>query len=142
MTAENLNTTLVHMLEETKKGRLKWTLDVLTSEYKDAAEKPVVEADEKQWTVDECYVDYHCDYHGTEFAMITYENIEKSGEEVRSTNLVFLPSILIRRFDLDELAPFAIEVSPALIQTIHHLWETLLELRKENETLIEIKVNE
>lgn len=91
MTPEFLNSTLEHLYERTKEGKQHWNVEMKTSEYKEESEKPVVEADGKQWVVDECYTAYSCEEHGNEFVMITYENIETCGEEVRSTNMVFLP---------------------------------------------------
>ena len=142
MTAENLTSMLEQMRQETEKGHLKWNIELQTTEYKPQADKPVVEADDRKWVVDEIYTDYHCIFHNTEFAMITYENVETSGSEVRSTNLVYLPPMAIRCFQMDQLAPYAVQTIPALIQTIHLLWQTILNTRKQNPVQIEINANE
>ena len=113
-----------------------------TSEYKEESEKPVVEADGKQWVVDECYTAYSCEEHGNEFVMITYENIETCGEEVRSTNMVFLPDPNVRYFDLNRLAQYAILPSQKLMETIHQLFTLLLSLRKEESAQVEWKISE
>lgn len=114
MTAENLSVLLADMQKETEKGKLKWRLEVATSEYRDPSEKPTAEADGEIWTVDECFVAYSCKFRGSEFSMITYENIETAGEKTRSTNLVFLPPIAMRIFRLEELAPYAVEASAGI----------------------------
>ena len=142
MTAENLNVLLGDMQKETEKGKLKWRLEVATSEYRNPAEKPTVEADGETWMVDECYVAYSCVFRGNEFSMITYENIETAGEKTRSTNLVFLPPIAMRMFRLDELAPYAVETSAVLANRIHHLWETLLKMYEENRESVGMLVRE
>lgn len=126
MTPEFLNSTLEHLYERTKEGKQHWNVEMKTSEYKEESEKPVVEADGKQWVVDECYTAYSCEEHGNEFVMITYENIETCGEEVRSTNMVFLPDPNVRYFDLDRLAQYAILPSQKLMETIHQLFTLLL----------------
>ena len=101
MTAENLCVTLEDMIKETSQEKLKWQVEFATSEYQKEEEKPVVEADGKTWMVDECYTAYSCNFRGADFCMITYENIEKSGEQTRTINLVFLPPVAMRLFALD-----------------------------------------
>ena len=49
MTPEFLNSTLEHLYERTKEGKQHWNVEMKTSEYKEKSEKPVVEADGKQW---------------------------------------------------------------------------------------------
>lgn len=142
MTPEFLNSTLEHLYERTKEGKQHWNVEMKTSEYKEESEKPVVEADGKQWVVDECYTAYSCEEHGNEFVMITYENIETCGEEVRSTNMVFLPDPNVRYFDLDRLAQYAILPSQKLMETIHQLFTLLLSLQKEESAQVEWKVSE
>ena len=51
MTPEFLNSTLEHLYERTKEGKQHWNVEMKTSEYKEKSEKPVVEADGKQWVV-------------------------------------------------------------------------------------------
>lgn len=71
MKPEELLQTLMKMQKETKDGTLNWRLEVQTTEGNE--EKYTVEEDEKTWTVDECYVSYHCTYRGKEFCLISYE---------------------------------------------------------------------
>ena len=131
MTAENLCVNLEDMIKETTQKKLTWHVEFATSEYQKEEEKPVVEADGKTWTVDECYTAYSCNFRGADFCMITYENIEKSGEQTRTINLVFLPPVAMRLFALDELAPYAVETSAVLVDKIHRLFDLLLSLKRE-----------
>lgn len=142
MTPENLCVLLEDMRKETEAGKLKWNLEVATSEYRDASAKPTVEADGAVWTVDECYVSYACEFRGNEFSMVTYENIEIAGEKVRSTNMVYLPPIALRIFRLDELAPYAIETSAVLVDKVHRLWEVLLKQYSQKQNNVVMNVHE
>jgi hypothetical protein len=147
MTADNLCVILDDMLKDTVNRKIKWRVEIATSEYQDQEDKPVVEADGTTWTVDECYVAYSCEFRGDEFSMISYENMECSGETSRTTNLIFLPPIAMRMFHLDELAPYALEATAPLIERVHRLWELLLKMyRTDSNSVIidahEIKVKE
>ncbi len=142
MTTESLCVMLTDMLKETNQGHLKWRLEAATSEYRDEQEKPTVEADGKTWTVDECYVAYSCEFRGKEFSMITYENIEKSGEAVRSINMVFLPPLGVRIFHLGELSSYAVETSAVLVDKVHRLWETLLGMYRDGSKNVTINARE
>ncbi len=142
MTADNLCVALEDMRKDTVNGKIKWHVEVATSEYQEEDEKPVVEADGKTWTVDECYVAYACEFRGNEFSMITYENIEKTENQTRTTNLVFLPPVALRVFRLDELAPYALDTSAVLVEKVHRLWETLLQLYRENRNSVGMNVHE
>jgi hypothetical protein len=142
MTADNLCVIIEDMLKDTKSRKLKWRLEVATSEYQDKDKKPVVEADGKTWIVDECYVAYYCEFRGKEFSMITYENMESFGETVRTTNLIFLPPIAMRMFHLDELAPYALDATAPLIQKVHRLWEEILKMYQKDATSVGMDVRE
>lgn len=142
MTKETLVRTLDEMKKDTEHKKLRWQVEVQTTEYNDPATKPTAKADGRTWLVDECYTSYHCQYHDLDFCMITYENIETADEDVRTTNLVFIPPIAMRLFNLDQLAPYAIEVSASLIEKIHHLWEALLAMYKEDPSSLDLVVNE
>lgn len=137
---EELLRDLKDMAKETKSGKLAWKIIQQTTEYNDMEMKPVVNEDGKNWIVDECYVSFNCEYKGNEFLMITYEMIHTSGDDVRTTNLVFLPPLGIRFFDLNTLLPYAVENSNMLSYEIHTLWEVLLSLRKENAEQIFIDI--
>ena len=44
------------MMGETKEGRIRWSVEVMTTEANPAEEKPVEHEDGLDWTIDECYV--------------------------------------------------------------------------------------
>lgn len=128
------------LLKETQAGRLVWDLQLKTTEYSDAAEKQTQEIDGETWTVDECFVSYHCLYRGGEFLMITYERICTNGPKSHSTNLIFLPPLGIRVFDLDRLAPYAVSANQLLTYSVHMLWLALLAEYKKNPEHVTLSV--
>lgn len=124
---------LPDMVKETRTGRLVWEVECQTTEYNPVEEKTtVVEEDGEVWTVDECFVLYHCEYKGNEFLMITYEMIHSREDKKKTTNLIFLPPLGIRYFDIHTLLPYSIVADQMLIYNIHMLWLTILETRKKN----------
>jgi hypothetical protein len=129
---EELMRELSDMVKETKAGKLHWNVDCQTTEYNPAEEKPVVEEDGVSWTVDECYVSYFCEYKGQEFLMISYEMIHSAGDKKKTTNLIFLPPLGIRVFDIHTLLPYAVETSQVLAYDVHMLWLTILEEYRKN----------
>jgi hypothetical protein len=50
------------MMGETKEGRIRWSVEVQTTEANPVEEKPVEHEDGLDWTIDECYVSYYCKY--------------------------------------------------------------------------------
>ena len=133
---------LTDMAKDTKMGKIKWEVNCQTTEYNDKASKPQVEEEGVLWTVDECYVSYHCEYKGTEFLMITYEMLHTAGDKVKSTNLIFLPPLGIRYFDIHTLLPYSIDASQMLTYQIHTLWELLVEMYKANPASVAMDVTE
>lgn len=129
---------LTDMVKETKKGQIKWKLSCQTTEYNDEAVKPTVTEDGITWTVDECYVSYECTYKGSVFVMITYEMIHTAGDKRQTTNLVFLPPLGIRYFDISTLLPYSVPASNVLTYEIHTLWLLLLEMYKNDNTSVEL----
>ncbi len=113
-----------------------------TTEYNDAQKKPKTEEDGIVWDVDECYVSYYCEYKGKEFLMITYEMIHSTKIKTKTTNLVFLPPLGIRYFDIHTLLPYAVEASQMLTYQIHALWELLLTMYKANPSSVKLDVSE
>lgn len=140
MRAEELSRTLQKMRKETEDGHLKWRIDVQTTEGNE--EKYVVTEDGRDWTVDECYVSYLCNYHGSEFCMITYEMIKTSGTQVRTVNYLFLPPLGIRLFSLHTLLPHSVETDSMLIAQVHALWEALTALKKKGSSQVEFYIAE
>ncbi len=139
---EELLKQLQEMSKETKLGKLHWEIKCQTTEYNDTDSKPVVQEDGIVWTVDECYVSYYCTYKGKEFLMITYEMIHTAGEDVKTTNLVFLPPLGIRFFDIHTLLPYAVEASNMLTYQIQTLWKQLLGMHKANPDSVALDVSE
>lgn len=139
---EELLRDITNMVKETRAGKLVWDIKCQTTEYNSPEEKPVVEVDGSRWTVDECYVSYYCMYHGQEFLMITYEMIHTSGNSQKTTNLVFLPPLGIRFFDVHSLLPYAVETDQMLSYEVHTLWLALLEQHKANPQLVRLDADE
>lgn len=131
---------LKELTKETKEKKLHWDIQYQTTEYNDSAGKPVEEENGEKWIVDECFVSYHCVYHGEEFLMITYEQFYTCGEKKKSCNLIFLPPDGIRFFDVDVLAPYAVTADQMLVYEAHMLWLTILEAYKENQELVKLEV--
>ncbi len=140
MKQEELCHKLTEFLQETKEGKLKWTLEVQTTEGNDASEKPVETEEDGVWTVDECYVSYHCRSRDTDFCMITYELIRTSEDKVKTSNMVFIPPMGVRFFDLHTLLPHSIETSAVLASKIHQLWTLLLEMYKADRSSVALSV--
>lgn len=133
---------LSEMTKDTKSGKIHWDIKCQTTEYNDPASKPVVEEDGTTWTVDECYVSYYCEYKGKEFLMITYEMIHTADSQVKTTNLVFLPPLGVRYFDIHSLLPYAVEATNMLSYQIQTLWTLLLDMYKANPASVSLDVSE
>ena len=133
---------LTDMVKDTKAKKIVWEVSCQTTEYNDPDSKPKTEEDGCLWTVDECYVSYHCEYKGAEFLMITYEMIHTAGDVVKTTNLVFLPPLGVRYFDIHTLLPYSVEASQMLTYQIHTLWTMLLGMYKENPDSVSMDVSE
>jgi hypothetical protein len=53
---------------------------------------------------------------------------------------VFLPPLGIRFFDVDILAPYAVETNQMLLYEIHLLWQTVLDLYKKDPETIHFNI--
>ena len=133
---------LMDMTKDTKVGKIRWDIKCQTTEYNDVASKPQVMEDAIAWTVDECYVSYYCEYKGKEFLMITYEMIHTAEDKVKTTNLIFLPPLGIRYFDIHTLLPYAVETSNMLSYQVQSLWNLLLDMYKKNPDSVALDVSE
>ena len=133
---------LTELTKDTKVGKIHWNIECQTTEYNDEDNKPKVEEDGVLWTVDECYVSYNCEYKGKEFLMISYEMLHTAGDKVKSTNLVFLPPLGVRYFDIHTLLPYSVEASQMLTYQVHSLWTLLLEMYKANPDSVSMDVSE
>lgn len=142
MKKEELLKVLTDMTKDTKAGKIEWEVICQTTEYNAPETKPVIEEEGTMWTVDECYVSYHCEYKGKEFLMITYEMLHTNANAVKTTNLVFLPPLGIRYFDINTLLPYAVETNNMLTYQIKTLWETLLAMYKANPASVKLDVSE
>lgn len=127
---EELNRMLTDLIRATREQKIRWSVEVETTEANDPEQKPVEKEDGVPWTVDECYVSYYCKYKGREFCMITYELIKTSGERVLSGNMVFLPPLGVRYFDLHTLLPYSVDTSKVLLDQVHRLFMMLLDIHK------------
>lgn len=132
---------LPDLVKETKENKLQWKIEFQTTEYNDPSEKPTEQIDGKDWLLDECFVSYHCEYKGKEFLLITYEQIASFEDKKKSYNLAFVPPLGNRFFDVDLLAPYAVELNQMLAYEIHMLWLTILEKLKEHSKNITIDVS-
>ncbi len=139
---EELLKQLIDMTKDTKAGKIAWEIKCQTTEYNDPASKPVVEEDGTLWMVDECYVSYHCQYKGKEFLMITYEMLHTAGDNVKTTNLVFLPPLGVRYFDIHTLLPYSVETNNMLTYQIKTLWTMLLEMYRANPESVNLDASE
>lgn len=137
---EELSRLLNELQKATKEGKIRWNIQVQTTEHNDLTTKPVEVENGVSWVIDECYVAYVCKYKGQDFCMITYELIKTAGDKVQTTNLVFLPPMGIRAFHLQTLLPYTIQTSNVLANQIHNLWELILLLYKNDKTSVYLDV--
>lgn len=140
MKQETLSHKLTELMRETREGKVRWNVEVQTTEANDPSEKPVEMEDGVEWTVDECYVSYYCKYHGEEFCMISYELIKTAEENTKTSNMVFLPPLGVRFFDLRTLLAYSVETSPVLLDQIHQLWVMLLDMYKVDKSSLYLDV--
>ncbi len=129
---------VTELVKETKAGKIQWKIEVSTTEYNRPEDKVTIIDKGTKWTSDECFVSYYCQYKGEEFLMITYEMINSAGAQKKTTNLVFLPPLGIRVFDLHALLPYSVEADQMLVYNVHMLWLTVLEEQKKRPELISI----
>lgn len=63
-------------------------------------------------------------------------------DKQKSTNMVFLPPLGIRYFDIHTLLPYAVEADQMLTYQIHMLWLMLLELQKTQPQRVDFDATE
>jgi hypothetical protein len=139
---ESLLKELNGLYEETKEGHVTWNVAVQTTEHNPEEEKPKETEDGITWTIDECYVAYDCTHKGKDLHLITYEMIKTAGEQVATTNFVFLPEEGMRYFNLHTLLPYSVTASAPLLACIHNLWELLLKTYREHPERVHLTVTE
>lgn len=140
MRQEELSKKIAELITETKAGKIRWSVEVQTTEANDSSEKPKEVENGIEWTVDECYVSYYCKYRDNDFCMITYELMKTAGDKITSSNMVFLPPLGMRYFDLRTLLPHSVETSAVLLEQIHRLWVMLLDMYKVDKGSIRLDV--
>lgn len=131
---------ITELMSATRDGQVRWDLLVQTTEANDPSEKPVEVEDGVSWTIDECYVSYYCKHRGKEFCMVTYELLKTSGELTSSGNMIFLPPLGLRFFDLHTLLPYSVECSPVLLDAVHKLWVMLMDMHQVDKGSIYLDV--
>jgi len=140
MKEEELIKKLKNLMEDTSKGKIKWDVLVQTTEYN---EEKYTEKDDDgvEWTIDECYVNYYTEDVEPTFNMITYEMIRSNGSETHTTSFVFFPPTGIRYFNLRTLFPHSIKADSMVTQSIHMLWNMILEKSKKGDPNIKLDAN-
>ena len=143
MKPESLATELDDLISMTKKGTQKWNITMQTTEkMEDTLKDHITDDDGKIWCIDECYTDFSCTYLGNPFHLISYENIQTCGSNVKSNNLLFIAPDGMRRFQLDFLAPYNIQNSAVLTYKVHDLWTLALAEYKKGNSKINFTVSE
>ena len=132
---------LTEMIKDTKAGKVNWKVICQTTEYNDISTKPTTVEDDVTWIVDECYVSYECEYKGKTFVMISYEMIDSAGDKKNTTNLIFLPPIGIRYFDINVLLPYSVEADKMLVYEVNQLWLTILDMYKNKAENVSLDVS-
>ena len=132
---------LTEMIKDTKAGKVNWKVICQTTEYNDISTKPTTVEDDVTWIVDECYVSYECEYKGKTFVMISYEMIHSAGDKKNTTNLIFLPPIGIRYFDINVLLPYSVEADKMLVYEVNQLWLTILDMYKNKAENVSLDVS-
>ena len=138
---EELLRLIPDLVKETKKGCLNWKIVCQTTEYNEVNKKPIINEEGIEWIVDECYVSYECEYKGKTFVMISYEMIHSAGDKKNTTNLIFLPPLGIRYFDINVLLPYSVEADKMLVYEVNQLWLTILDMYKNKAENISLDVS-
>lgn len=139
---EELSRELTELIHATKEGKVRWSVEVQTTEGNDPLEKPVEEEDGVSWTLDECYISFFCKHREKDFCMVTYELLKNTDGRTVSSNMVFLPPLGMRFFDLHTLLPFSVDTSAVLLEQIHNLWVLLMDMHRVDKGSIYLNVKE
>ena len=131
---------LDEMINETKKGHLDWRLEIQSTDELDDSVKQHMTEDDTEWIVDECFISFNCKYRGKDYLMITYEHIRRHKEQTRSDNLIFMPPLNVRYFDVGILSPYIIDADAVLLDRFHQLWMLLMEMRKKQDGHVSVKI--
>lgn len=140
MKPATLANTLDEMIHETKKGHLNWQIEIQSTDGLADSVKHRITEDEKEWIVDECFISFYCKFRGKDQLMITYEHIKRHGEQTRSDNLIFMPPLNIRYFDVGILSPYIVDANAVLLDKFHQLWLLVMDSYKKKEGHVSFKV--
>ncbi len=140
MTTNNLSRQLEDMIKETGKNHLSWNMVIESTDDLDESIKEKLEDDGITWTVDECFVEYSCQWKGKDFCLISYEHVLSHEDKTRMNALVFLPPLGMRYFDINTLAPYAIKVDSVLANRVHILFETLMTHVRADDHTVSLRV--
>lgn len=135
-----LANTLTDMMKETKKGHLSWQLELQSTDGLEDNVKHRIMEEGKEWVVDECFISYCCKFHGKDYLMITYEHIKRNGTQTRSDNLIFMPPLDIRYFDVGILSAYIVDADAVLLDKFHQLWLLLMEIHKTDAERVSLKI--
>ena len=135
-----LANTLDEMIRETKKGHLNWQLELQSTDGLADSQKQRITEDGQEWVLDECFLSFYCKFHGKEHLMITYELIKTHADQVRSSNLVFLPPQNVRYFDVGILSPYIVDANAVLLDRFHQLYLLLMEHYKQKDGHVSLKI--
>lgn len=135
-----LSGTLDEMIHETKKGHISWQIELQSTDgLADSIKQRVIE-DEKEWIIDECFISFFCKFRGKDYLMITYEHIKHCGSQVRSDNLIFMPPLSVRYFDVGILSPYIVDADAVLLDKFHQLWMLVMDSYKKKDGHVSFKV--
>ena len=140
MKPATLAKTLEEMIQETKKGRLNWLIELQSTDGLASSFKHRIVEDDKEWIVDECFISFNCKFRGKDYLMITYEHIKQHKDQVRSHNLIFMPPLDVRYFDIGILSPYIIDADAVLLDRFHQLWLLVLDCYKKKDGHVSFKV--
>ncbi len=140
MKPATLAKTLEEMIQETKKGRLNWLIELQSTDGLAPSLKHRITEDEKEWVVDECFISFYCKFHGKDYLMITYEHIKQYKDQVRSDNLIFMPPLNVRYFDVGILSPYIVDADAVLLDRFHQLWLLMLDSSRKKDGHVSFKV--
>ena len=88
-----------------------------------------------------CFCATVLQYKNQDFLLTTYEMIKKSDGRTRTSNMIFLPPLGNRFFNLHTLLPYSVEASAVLVSQCCNLWKLLLDMYKIDHSSVYLEVN-
>ncbi len=132
--------TLDEMLSETKKGKINWLIELQSTDGLSDSLKHKISEDGQEWIVDECFISFCCKFRGKDYLMITYEHIKRCKDQVRSHNLIFMPPLNVRYFDVGILSPYIVDADAVLLDRFHQLWLLVMDSYKKKDGHVSLKI--